>query len=396
MLKSADRSLTDVLRAFSAHSVEVGLLVPTGVGLEKSILDAHGQLRAYFTSTGLHDYAAQLQGSANKVRLSARLIRPNGLTPAVASLYRPPSKKGDPRIWISGLRSYASAGNVLAIFSIERVLYVVNASDPSIIDGINDPSHPLGQAIALKATTEGGALAELLTKLRAISSSGYVSSLRTGTTGVGMTLETLLGISANSSRAPDYRGIEIKTSRLNKSRNRITLFSKTPDWANSAISNSVSLVQTYGYNREGRQQLYCSLKESPNSQGLFLKVEGDLLKAMHRINGIDSPVMQWNLEDLREALASKHNETLWVKARTRKDSTGEHFHYISAVHTHSPMLTYLEALFEIGAIELDLTLHLKDRSEGQKPATRDHGYLFKIHPSNLDLLFPPSTTYAFG
>jgi len=396
VLKSADVTLKDIVRAFSAHSVEVGLLVPTDVGLRKSILDSHSQLRAYLASTGLHDYATQLQGGENKVRLTTHLIRSDGLIDSVASLYRPRTKMGDPRIWISGLKSYAKAGNVLAIFRVERELYVVNASDPSLMGGIGDPSHPLGKAIALKAATEGGALSELLTKLRAISSSGYVSSLRTGTTGVGMTLESLLGIPSNSSRAPDYRGIEIKTSRLTKSKNRITLFSKTPDWANSTINNAVSLVQGFGYTREGREQLYCSLKEVPNSQGLFLKVEGELLKAMHRDKGIDSPVMQWSLDTLREALASKHNETLWIKAKTKRDSSGEHFHYVSAVHTHSPMLTYLESLFEIGAIELDLTLHLKQRAESQKPATRDHGYLFKIHPSNLDLLFPPSTTHILS
>ena len=35
--------------------------------------------------------------------------------------------------------------------------------------------------------------------------------------GVGYTLETLLGIAANSSKAPDYKGIEIKSGRQKSS-----------------------------------------------------------------------------------------------------------------------------------------------------------------------------------
>jgi len=52
-----------------------------------------------------------------------------------------------------------------------------------------------------------------LSKLQIISAKGFVDSLRSGDTGVGMTLETLLGIEANSNRAPDYFGIEIKAKR---------------------------------------------------------------------------------------------------------------------------------------------------------------------------------------
>ena len=55
---------------------------------------------------------------------------------------------------------------------------------------------------------------ELLEKCRQINKKGFIKTMRVGDTGVGYTLETLLGIKANSNKSPDYKGIEIKTKDL--------------------------------------------------------------------------------------------------------------------------------------------------------------------------------------
>ena len=47
-------------------------------------------------------------------------------------------------------------------------------------------------------------------RLREISRLGYVPSLRAGDTGIGFTLETMLGIAANSSMKPDWETIELE------------------------------------------------------------------------------------------------------------------------------------------------------------------------------------------
>ena len=89
------------------------------------------------------------------------------------------------------------------------------------------------------------AVLELQEKTKDLFHRGYIKTLRGGDTGVGFTLETLFGIEANSSKEPDYKGVEIKCSRHNNTTLQ-TLFAKTPNYAE--LSNKrTSLVKDYGY-----------------------------------------------------------------------------------------------------------------------------------------------------
>mgnify|MGYP000636587006 CR=1 FL=1 len=53
----------------------------------------------------------------------------------------------------------------------------------------------------------------LLAKIKEVNKKGWIKTLRKGDTGVGYTLETELGIRANSNQKPDFHGIEIKAFR---------------------------------------------------------------------------------------------------------------------------------------------------------------------------------------
>lgn len=397
MLERADRPIEEVIRALADKGVEAGFLVPTETGLSKSIMDAHGQLRDYLRREGLHDYEDQAKGPDAKVVIRAWHVTPEGIVAARASLYRPETKGGDPRIWIAGLPRLAKAGNLLALFVHEGALYVANTSVPGTLESIKDAAAPFGRLVHAISAAKNAPAEELLSKLRGIAAMGYVKSLRPGPTGVGMTLETLLGIAANSSKSPDFKGIEIKASRssgVTRQGNRITLFSKVPDWKQSAACNAVALLERHGYVRDGRRQLYCSMNNVPNSLGLFLSVLGNDLHAKHGTLDASTHVVQWGMEGLRHALAEKHQQTFWVKAAVRRAESGaEEFRYIQAVHTRAPMVSNLDSLFERGHVELDFLLHLLDRGPGQPPRARDHGYLFKMDPRNIGLIFPPSVQY---
>jgi len=52
--------------------------------------------------------------------------------------------------------------------------------------------------------------ADFAEKFRKIREMGYVPSLRNGPTGIGFTLETLLGIDENNDALPDIEGAELK------------------------------------------------------------------------------------------------------------------------------------------------------------------------------------------
>lgn len=381
------------------HAIEAALLVPTPTGLEKSIFDATDGLREYLAERGYHDYEAQPQGQDHKVLKQAYLVRPHSLEPTQVSLYRPTTKNGDPRIWLGHpVRSYAGAYNLLALTVIGGTMYVLNMSDPSVQVSLDDAGSPFRKLV--DSVDHGDAAAsELLGLLRAISSKGYLRTLRPGDTGIGYTLETMLGIAANSRQAPDYKGIELKAkrSRIGADRNRSTLFSKVPNWKLSPVGSALALLDARGYlDSDGRLSLYHTLSaRGPNSLGLALDIdaENDWLRQVYHAPGQGRVVhdVTWEIPKLKSDLAAKHRQTFWVRAMSRGAGENEEFHYVEVQHTRRPVTANFVALVEAGIITVDYALHKKSETRA-----RDHGYLFKIHPDNLGALFPPPVVYALS
>lgn len=147
MLDLADRSIEEIRSFLAMRGLEAGYLVPTETGLEKALMDAHGQVRDYLRREGVHDYASQEKGSHAKVKMSAWYVGADSFEETTVSLYRPETKGGDPRIWLSALPRHARPGNVLALLAHEGCIYTANLSDPEIWASANDPAAPLGQLI---------------------------------------------------------------------------------------------------------------------------------------------------------------------------------------------------------------------------------------------------------
>lgn len=222
------RQLTKVeierLKLLTEKSVEVTLIEPTETGLGKSIMDATGSVRSYLKDKNVHDYELQNQGQDSKILVNSYLISSDGLIQSVASLYRPNTKKGDPRIWFKGLGSYAKANDILGIISYDNALYVVNVTQldfERLINGL--ANNPLKELVNEISSLSREVADELLMLLRKISLKGAVPAMLQADTAVGRTLETLLGIDINSSKQPDYKGIELKSFR-DKKGNRKNLF----------------------------------------------------------------------------------------------------------------------------------------------------------------------------
>src|SRR5258706_13573548 len=91
------------VKELTENSIEHTLIEPTQTGLEKSIMDATGPVRLFLKENGIHDYEYQKQGPNNKVLIKSFFIETATLVQSSASLYRPKTKKGDPRIWFKGL-----------------------------------------------------------------------------------------------------------------------------------------------------------------------------------------------------------------------------------------------------------------------------------------------------
>jgi hypothetical protein len=391
MLKGSDTDIEAVSATILNGGHDVVFLVPTDTAMTKSIMDATESVRAFFKRNDLHDYTTQIPGS--KCQIKAQFVVGLGTREQTLSLYRPASKSGDPRIWIYGLKGLAKPFNLLALLYVAGQLFIVNCSNKAELD--NALINIIPNTRAELSTTA----AELLRKLECIAGRGFVPSLRAGDTGVGMTLETLLGISENSSQLPDYKGIELKSTRIDASgrqRNRDQLFSKVPSWKLSPLGSAEKLVFTRGYiDDDGQSALRNTVSgSSVNSQGLYLDVDyanGYLRQMFADIQVQDfSPVhdMTWVISELKAALAKKHQETFWVKARHNNDRQNEQFHYVEVEHTASPHLHKLETLFETGLLTVEYTLHIKPTGKA-----RDHGYLFKLKANSAASLFSSVSHY---
>lgn len=390
MLSMSDVSLSKFIPIFAQTNTSVAFLVPTPTGYEKSIMDATKPLRELLKFAGVHDYEKQGQGPENKKIIEAHFITSNDVINTTASLYRPNTKDGDPRIWFSNLKKYCKPCNLLAIFIYDKALYIINLSNGEIQNSLFEQGH-VYHFLQLSLSEYVSTAEELLEKLKEIHKRGFIPSITKGDPGVGDTLENALGIKRNNSKKPDYKGIELKASRISKNgkqRNvtRSTLFSKVPD---SGLTYS-EILNKYGKNqipkgtKEARKQIYETLTTKRyNAYGLKFKVDYDNDKLLLIDDNKPDPnvVSIWEMSILRKTLLTKHHETFWVKAVSEMKDI-EYFRYDFVIHTRNPNASILASLIDNGEITADLAAHIN-----QDGTYRDHGLLFKIKPTNLsDLL----------
>lgn len=387
------------------------LLYPSKTALSKSIIDAHRGIRLVFKRHSLHDYFRQGKGAAHKVKAPTRLLCCRGLVLGTCSLYRPRTKKGDPRIWPnikignSTFSSIARADQMFAISVSDGFIVLCQLSDVDIsrehIDRLVSNRRGAGTKQKLRALeselpftystrveepAEDHVVSEIIQKLK-VSAGKYIPAEGRGAMSVGKTVEKVLGIKPNSHKAPDYKGVELKSYRAGQSSTKLTtLFSKTPDWKNSPMS-AVSIVKKYGWpdSKGSRLQVYCSIsaqKRSRNKKGFYIKVN-EVDSTLEVWNELHSGcVAIWPLEWLRRSLGEKHKKTVWISVASDEDEYGrERFRLLSAKVTGSPSFdAFLEAI-EAGDVSVDFTMKLKGQG------TKDHGYLFRIQQDKLDTIF---------
>jgi len=111
-------------------------------------------------------------------------------------------------------------------------------------------------------------ITQLKDKLSEIKQMEYVVSQRKGNTGIGYTLETLLGLKENNLKTPDFDRTEIPEKGGS---NRVTMFTFNRGvWK----IKQKELIEKYGYvDTNGRPSLYCTAKLTKNS-GIYALVVG--------------------------------------------------------------------------------------------------------------------------
>jgi len=397
MLAMSDVDIDQFLPLFAEIGVSVAFLVPTPTGYEKSIMDAIGSVRALLKDEGIHDYEMQQQGPAAKQMWPSFFVTADGLVETEASLYRPVTKKGDPRIWFKNLRKYCSPCNLLSLFVFENKIYVMNLSNPQVQMSLQHGF--IGEFLQQIKYSKQSIAMELLGKIKLIHERGFIPSITPGDPGVGDTLENALGIDRNNSKAPDYKGIELKSTRLTRhgsarAATRSTLFTRVPDEGLTYRE----IVETYGKwqvprgSTIARLQLYETFTtQRVNAYGLELELNTnvdrlDMVYAQQE--RLKKYVSSWQMANLKNALLLKHHETFWVKAQSEDRDGREYFRYDKVLHTKKPNASLLAPLIESGKITLDLAAHFKEDGKW-----RDHGMLFKMKPDDIQLLLGDPVEY---
>lgn len=387
------------LARLTALSIDATIIQPTRTGLGKAILDATAPVRNYLRRNGLHDYETQGTGAKeNGAELTATFVSLQSEVSSRTSLYRPKAKGngGDPRIWFSGLPTFSDPDDLIALVANKGELICINITQENLVRAIDEQIE--GALLECLNNLSGVAMQtsdELLGRLRSLAAAGPLPSVmeERADTAIGRTLETALGIEINSRKEPDYNGIELKAFRraATKSReNRKTLFAKVANWSESPFKSSREILDAFGYQRNDDFKLYCTVSAiTRNSQGLSFEIDDRLGRLNERSDQKQIGVFAiWLLEDLRIALAEKHNETFWIGATSSTINGLEHFELKSVRHTRKPILSQFDILLSQGEITMD---HLIKRNA--KGRVAEKGPLFKINSSALPQLFPPSVNY---
>ena len=388
------RKLTELeqnkIKLLTKNQVSLTLIEPTETGLKKSIMDATGSVRNFLENENIHHYEQQEQGPNYKVLIRTVIHTGFEIIKSQASLYRPATKSGDPRIWFYKMTKIAEANDIIAITYFDDSFQIFNLTQLDIETLVNSSiQNPLQDLIRGINNTENEVALELLGMLRKIASAGPIPSMVDADTSVGRTLETALGIDINSSKKPDYKGIELKSFRKSRT-NRKNLFAQVPNWSLSKFKSSAEILNNFGYEREEDFKLYCTVSAiTRNSQGLNLRIDNDIKQL---VENSDKPevgdFVMWTLDKLHNRLREKHKETFWVEAESTRIDNREHFQYKLVEHTKKPITSQFDLLIDQGIITLD---HLIKRNS--KGRVVEKGPLFKIKPKGIELLFPPSESY---
>lgn len=371
------------------HNVKFTQVEITPTGLDKGILDSTAPMRAYFLEEGIHNYEEQVQGQEHKVLRKAVILTDTSMCETQASFYRPNTKKGDPRMWIYKFGSYTEGNDIHVLFNLDGTLYSINITHIDIAKCYESPIITPMQEVLKEIYVRGNSVSdELLGRFRSVSGQWFESEVLADT-GIGRSIESFLGISMNSDKTPDYKGIELKSHRDKRSSRKNVLFTQTPDWDLSALKSGREIVEKYGYYTEDGKKTYQNTVQCapPNSQSLFLNV--DQLKALLELQAQEpkvTDVAAWRLLKLHQRLLTKHHETFWIEVENDIHDGKEYFRYKQIEHTKNPNVGQFDVLLEQNLITVDLLLC--------RPSGNGDTYSFKIKSKGMPLLFPESSVYS--
>jgi hypothetical protein len=195
---------------------------------------------------------------------------------------------------------------------------------------------------------------------------GFVETHRAGNTGIGKTLEDLLGIQENNIPGPDIVDTELKSLRRD-STSMMTLFTKEPPRDKQRLWGG-DLVRKLGYTDDkDRPALKVTMQsDKPNSQGFYLRFGDDAVDVVHDEYGVCGT---YPLAVLRNKFEDKFPAMVLVFADTKTTDDREHFNYNQAYHLDGFDGDVFLQLMRESVIKLDFRMHNRDDGSNRNRGT---------------------------
>mgnify|MGYP003835994039 FL=1 len=227
---------------------------------------------------------------------------------------------------------------------------------------------------------------EFVERLREIKAMGYVETHRNADTGIGKTLEDLLGIEENNVPGPDAAGVELKSVRRS-SASLTTLFTKEPPRGKEYRPLwGQEMIRELGYiDDDGRPALKITIEPNrPNNQGFYLNYTKSDIEIAHEDAGVCAI---YPIEWLQKKFEQKFPQLVMVFAESEMRNGREYFFYDEAYHLDGFDGAEFLNLMREGDITVDLRMHIKESG-----ANRNHGTAWRImDESELDRAFEERT-----
>ena len=232
-------------------------------------------------------------------------------------------------------------------------------------------------------------LNDFINSYKEICALGWIKTHRPGPTGIGKTLEDLLGIAENNIDGPDFGDYELKSCRLN-SNSMLTMFTKTPQPRGAAGT----LREKFGYSSDSynnnEKVLHATLSAdryvpiANTGHQLIIVCNSSKISIIAEDN---KEYAYWTREQLKNAFEKKYkNKFVYAKALSDDIGASERFKFVDAYEVSGFDYEAFVSLLEQGKIYIDLRIgeYHGGAKDGQ---THDHGTAFRIKEIDQPYLF---------
>ncbi len=237
---------------------------------------------------------------------------------------------------------------------------------------------------------------EFVERFQKVRDLGWVPSHRANNTGIGKTLEDLMGIDENNIEGPDLGEVEIKSQRALTS-SKVTLFTKKPtgpDGANNILRDRFGIINPkhpehmqmhasmFNYWNKTYKRWGMRLRPDDSDRRLYLEIK-DLLT-----NEVVPFTCWYDYSVIEGIIAKKMNILAFVSADRRKQDGWEHFHYKEAKVFHGGTFENFLRLMKEGKIQYDIRIgSYKTPGRANYGKVHDHGSGFRIARGHMPELF---------